>query len=131
MCIRDRVVSFVVMLVVTHGFMSKTEIVSQQRLEETKILSPKEILLGVLTTLFGDVVFVLILIVLTEMLVSMCCDAVVVCVLVHLAIVMIVQALILVVQELTRTILKATETFKFLPIYRHCRITPQTQIGRR
>jgi len=64
----DQVVSFVVILVVTHGSMSKTEIVSQQRLEETKILSPQEILLGVLTTLFGDVVFVLILIVLIGML---------------------------------------------------------------
>jgi len=64
----DQVVSFVVMLVVTHGFMSKTETVYQQRLEETKILSPQEIFLGVLTTLFGDVVFVLILIVLIEML---------------------------------------------------------------
>jgi len=117
----EQVVSFVVTSVVTLGFTKRIEVVSLQRLEEIKILSLQEILPGVPIIPFEDAASVLISIALIQMLVSIYCDAVVVCALVRPAAVMTVKALILVVQRPYKTIRKK----KGILIHRHCQIIPQ------
>ena len=93
----EQVVSFVAKLVATHGFMNRTEIVFLLRLEEIKILlNHQEIIFSVSMVLKPDVLFVLTFVAQILMLASMCCDAVAICALVHLAGAMIVQVLVLV-----------------------------------
>jgi len=133
----DQVVLFVVLLVVIHGFMNKTEIVSLQRREETRILpNPIDQMLNVLVTSPKlDAQVVSTFLVKTHRLVLTNGVATAICVLVRIVGTKNVQVQLLVNLKCSSETLLSLMHPKLFPQISHLcpilRTIPQTRIGRR